>query len=137
MLVEIGRVALAIVAFSLALACLFNLMVGWEPWQKPAARFVAWRESRRPVAPDTRPLEELATQARRLGRRFHHPPEGQRFEKCEAVRRAYDTVLGEASQALGVTTLLTVIAPGPELDIERERVELALEESGFELGLPL
>ena len=80
------------------------------------------------MAPDTRPLEELAIQARRLGRRFHHPPEGQRFEKCEAVRRAYDTVLIEASQALGVTTLLTVIAPGPELDIERDRVELALEE---------
>ena len=75
--------------------------------------------------------------ARRLGRRFHHPPPGQRFVKCEAVRQAYDAVLAETCLALGVTHLLQVLPPGPELDAERARVEGALELAGFELGLPL
>jgi hypothetical protein len=137
MVAEIGGTVLVCIALAFGSLVLLRLMLGWKPWARSAARIGAWWARRRPEAPATRPVEELAVLARRLGRRFHHPPEGQRFVKCEAVRRAYDTVLVEASQALGVTTLLTVIAPGPELDAERGRVELALEERGFELGLPL
>jgi hypothetical protein len=134
---EVAGVALGWAFFVLAVLGLLHLFGGWRPWRRPLARIAAWWQHRRPESPAARPVEDLAVLARRLGRRFHHPPEGQRFVKCEAVRRAYDTVLVEASQALGVTTLLTVIAPGPELDAERGRVELALEERGFELGLPL
>jgi hypothetical protein len=40
-------------------------------------------------------------------------------------------VLAEACLALGVDHLLGVLAPGPELDAERQRVELRL--SGYGL----
>ncbi|MEZ5193405.1 MAG: hypothetical protein R2734_13480 [Nocardioides sp.] len=40
-------------------------------------------------------------------------------------------------QALGITHLLGVLPPSPELDRERARVERALECAGLELGLPL
>jgi hypothetical protein len=137
MLAEIVSTVLVCTALAFGSLFLLRLILGWQPWSRPAARVAAWWVRRRPEAPTTRPVEDLAVLARRLGRRFHHPPEGQRFVKCEAVRRAYDGVLVEASQVLGMTTLLTVLQPGPDLDTERARVELALEQHGFELGLPL
>ncbi len=57
--------------------------------------------------------------------------------KFEAHRRAYDDVLLEGCRALGVTTLLGVLAPGPELDAERDRIEGRLELFGLDLDLPL
>lgn len=90
---------------------------------------------RHPDAPQTRPIEEVVVLAHRLGLRFHYPAAGVRFAKLEGVRQAYDGVLAEACACLGLTHLLAVLPPGPELDAERSRVEWALECAGFELGL--
>lgn len=112
------------------------------PWRRVGravlprlSRLSAWlpRRSR----PDGRPLEVIAQHARRLGSAHRAHPPGISFVKYEAHRRAYDDVLAEACEALGVTHLLGVLPPGVELDAERTRVEGALEGAGLELGLPL
>jgi hypothetical protein len=73
--------------------------------------------------PPRRPIEQLARDLRRLGPKFHRPPPGTSAVKVEAARYAYDRVLGEAATAVGVDHLLSVLAPGDELDAERRRVE--------------
>lgn len=81
--------------------------------------------------PECRPLEAIAADVRRLAVRYRCPPEGARFAKVEGCRRAYDNVLLEACSALGLTTLVGVLAPGAELDRERVRVEQALDDAGL------
>jgi len=137
MWVALLRVVLAALVVAVVVLSLGHALFGWRPWRRPLHAVTAWWERRKPEPPATRPVQELAVLARRLGRRFHHPPPGQRFVKCEAVRQAYDAVLAETCLALDVTHLLQVLPPGPELDAERARVEGALELAGFELGLPL
>src|SRR5262245_25723101 len=53
------------------------------------------------VLPASRPIELIAQDARRLGRRFRQPPPGVSFVKFEGTRRAYDKVLSEGCCALG------------------------------------
>jgi hypothetical protein len=83
--------------------------------------------------PQGRPLELIASDARRLGSRFANPPRGAAFAKLEGLRRAYDHVLGEACSALGVDHLLAVLPPGDELDAERARVEGLLWLAGLRI----
>ncbi|GAA5155288.1 hypothetical protein GCM10023340_40180 [Nocardioides marinquilinus] len=71
----------------------------------------------------------MARDVARLGPRFH--AEGLRFTKYEALRRAYDQVLAEACDVLEVDHLLTVLPPGPDRDLERERVERLLRGTGM------
>jgi hypothetical protein len=73
-----------------------------------------------------RPIEVVAREARRLGRRYRTTRRGVSYAKSEAVRRAYDDVLAEGCEALGVAHLLGVLDPGDELDTERVRVERVL-----------
>ena len=137
MWVALLRVVLATLVVALVVAALCYALFGWRCWHRPLQALQRWRDERRPAAPQTRPLEELALAAHRLASRHHFPPPGQRFAKAEAVRRAYDAVLAEACAALEVTHLLGVLPPGAELDAERTRVEWALECAGLELRLPL
>lgn len=78
-----------------------------------------------------RPIEVVSREARRLGRRFRATRRGVSFAKSEAVRRAYDDVLAEGCEALGVPHLLGVLDPGDELDAERTRVERLLHVWGL------
>ncbi len=137
MWVALIRVVLATLAVATILAALLRALLGWRVWARPVAAVHDWRERRRPPVPATRPIEDLALLARRLGRRYHEPAAGQRFAKTEGLRLAYDAVLAEACTALGLTHLLLVLPPGADLDTERARVEWALEVAGLELGLPL
>ena len=97
----------------------------------------AARESRRPpvepTAPVRRPLEAIAADARRRGQRYRLTRNGVSYAKSEAVRNAYDRVLGEGCDALGVAHLLGVLEPGEELDTERVRVERVLNIWGMHL----
>ncbi len=88
-----------------------------------------------PVRVTGRPIEDIASDARRLGSRFRWLPPGTSFTRFEAGRRAYDAVLAEACQALSVDHLLQVLPPGTELDAERTRVETVLDRAGLQLLL--
>jgi hypothetical protein len=94
----------------------------------------AWLGSRRqqPV-PEGRPIEAIVTDLRRLCRRYHGLDPRTPFVKVEAVRGAYDKVLGECCTALGRTHLLDVLRDARELDAERERVEDLVRDSGVRL----
>jgi hypothetical protein len=91
------------------------------------------RFGRRVEVPDSRPIEAIAQDVRRLGRRFREPPRGVSFVKFEGTRRAYDEVLAEGCRVLGIEHLLGVLPPGAELDAERRRVELRMYLAGFRL----
>jgi hypothetical protein len=80
--------------------------------------------------PEGRPIEAIAADLHRLSGRFHTLDPRTSFAKVEAVRGAYDRTLAECCTALGITHLLGVIPAGPELDVERERVEAQLAGCG-------
>jgi hypothetical protein len=86
-----------------------------------------------PPPPEGRPIEVIAREARRLGNRYRSTREGVSYAKADAVRRAYDGVLGEWCDALGMAHLLAVLPPGDELDTERTRVERTLNGWGLRL----
>jgi hypothetical protein len=94
----------------------------------------AWLGSRRQAPePEGRPIEAIAADLRRLCLRYHGLDPRTPFVKVEAVRGAYDKVLGECCAALGRTHLLEVLRDARELDAERERVEDLIADAGVRL----
>jgi len=91
------------------------------------------RHRRAAHQPTGRPIEAIVADLHRLGTRFHGLAPRASYTKVEAVRSGYDRALAECCAALGLTHLLGVIAAGPELDTERERVEELLARSGVRL----
>lgn len=85
--------------------------------------------------PEHRPIEVVAHEARRLRSRYYATRTGVSFAKSEAVRRAYDDVLAEGCEALGLPHLLGVL-DNVELDLERQRVERLLHVWGIDLEMP-
>ncbi len=84
-------------------------------------------------APTGRPIEDIAVDARRLGRQLQHTNDGRSAARIGAIRRSYDDVLAEGCAALGLAELLGVLTDGPELDGERRRVEVMLIGAGMVL----
>lgn len=103
----------------------------WRSLARLAGRFGEMRAA--PPRPAGRSIEAIARDAQRLGPRFRYLQSGVSFARFEGRRLAYDKVLAEACQALGVEHLLGVLPPGLELDIERLRVEAVLERAGLRL----
>src|SRR3954447_21127664 len=95
----------------------------------------AWPRShhRQQLEPKGRPIEVIVVNLRRLCARYHALDPRTPFVKVEAVRGAYDKVLGECCAALGRTHLLDVLRDARELDAERERVEARVRASGVRL----
>ncbi len=92
-----------------------------------ARRTPLWPPARpEPLRPLGRPIELIAADARRLRPRFRATRSGVSFAKSEAVRSAYDRVLGEGCDALDEPHLLDVLPIGDDLDAERLRVERLL-----------
>jgi hypothetical protein len=102
-----------------------------EPLRDWVALHTRYRRTDR--LPEGRPIEAIAADLRRLGRRFHTLDPHASYAKVEAVRSGYDRALAECCTALDLTHLLGVIPAGPELDAERERVEELLVGSGVRL----
>jgi hypothetical protein len=127
------------------LILLLDLLLLIPPLRRPVLRVGrslarsarAARDSRRrpaePPVETRRPIEVIAADARRLGQRYRLTRNGVSYAKSEAVRNAYDRVLGEGCDALGVAHLLGVLQPGDELDAERVRVERVLNIWGLHL----
>ena len=127
-LVGIGAVVLAVVSMVLGrrgYTRLGRLLVA------AVERIRALRPS--PPQPPGRPIEEIARDAYRLGHTFRYLPPRISFARFEGCRRAYDLVLAEACRALEVDHLLGVLPPSPELDAERQRVEVMLGFAGLSI----
>jgi hypothetical protein len=125
----VGVVALLHVLVRIGIAALFDELGGWHCSRLVSRLARRLRRRRARVVPLRRPIEDVGADLRRLYASFHR--EGLRFAKYEGCRQAYDRVLGEAAEMLEVTHLLAVLPPGRELDRERERVELLLEDAGL------
>ena len=124
-----------LVVLALAKVCLAALLgdLGESRSWRAGARVV--RRLRRRHAHDAevvalrRPIERVGADLRRLNASFHRG--GMRFAKYEGCRQAYDRVLAEAADMVGLAHLMQLLPPGDELDRERERVELLLRDHGL------
>jgi hypothetical protein len=136
MAADVVRSIAGLVVASLAAGVVFRLVADWTILERLCARLVRLgRRVHTPKAlPPGRPIEDIAHDARRLCHRFELS-EYQRisFAKYEGLRRAYDDVLGEACDALGIDHLLSVLPAGTECDLERLRVEYLLSQRGLRL----
>jgi hypothetical protein len=136
-----GTVVLAIAFFSGPVLCLLALVtLVSDPQFARLARARAaardwWRRRREGDVgePGGRPIEAIAFDARRLGRQLQHTNDGRSAARIAAIRHSYDDVLAEGCAALGVAELLGVLPEGPELDVERRRVEVVLIGAGMVL----
>ena len=125
-----------VVVLLFALAYGLGMLLGKRG--EPARDWVSMHTRHRPrrgrdLEPGTRPIEEIARDLRRVGAKFHALAPSASYARSEALRTAYDRLLAECCAALGITHLLGVIAPGKQLDAERERVEELITDSGVPL----
>lgn len=88
-----------------------------------------------PLEPTNRPIEAIAGDVRRRSERYHALAPHASYVRVSALRAAYDHVLGECCDSLGLAHLLAVLPPGPELEKERRRVELVLHSFGLPVHL--
>lgn len=109
---------------SMLLAATLGTLWEWRAW-----RWLARRIRGEPPPPPPRSLEQVAADVRRISQGFHRTT--MRFAQFEGRRRSYDQVLGEAASMLEVDHLLAVLPPGPELDVERARLERVLAAHGI------
>jgi len=124
-----GAMLLLHVLVRVGIAALLDELGGWRT-ARGVVRLARQRRARRPVVVALhRPIEDVGADLRRLHASFHR--EGLRFAKYEGCRLAYDRVLAEAADMVEAAHLLDVLPPGTELDHERERVEMLLEDAGL------
>ncbi len=127
----VGGVALLAVVVTASVMGPQRLRLVWRRLGRGAGRLRAVHDT--PGAHPRRPIELIARDAQRLGLGFRHMQDGVSFARFEGRRRAYDGVLAEACEALGVEHLLGVLPPGVDLDGERQRVETVLGRAGLRL----
>ena len=89
------------------------------------------RAERRSAVPGRRPVEVVAADLRRLSGQLAVVPSGAPLVRWQALWAAYDEVLGEAAELLGVAHVLETTPIGTSRDIERLRVQAALEGAGL------
>jgi hypothetical protein len=136
-----GTWVLAAAFFSGPVLCLTAMVtLVSDPHFDRLARTRSWIRGRWGVrhgpdlgTPTGRPIEDIALDARRLGRQLQHTNDGRSAARIGAIRRSYDDVLAEGCAALGLAELLGVLTEGPELDAERRRVEVVLIGAGMVL----
>ena len=95
---------------------------------------IPWRSRRRdrqPTVPRRRPVEVVAADLRRLSAQLAMVPSGAPLVRWQALWAAYDEVLVEAAELLGVVQTLETTPAGTPRDIERLRVQAALEGAGL------
>lgn len=78
------------------------------------------------------PVERIAASLRRLSWEMKHMPPGTPVVKRDAVRMAYDDVLIAACRALEVPHFLDGLDGELDRELERLRVEAALDQAGLQ-----
>jgi len=85
----------------------------------------------RPVLTYDVPVERIVANLCRLSQEMEHVPPGTPTVKRNAVRMAYDDGLIAACRALEVPQSLDELGDGLDHELERLRVEAALENAGL------
>jgi hypothetical protein len=84
-----------------------------------------------PESPTRRPIQVVAADLRRLLHQMALVPTGATLVRWKALWSAYDGVLVEAAEMLGLQHELDARPPGLARDIERIRLLAALEDAGL------
>jgi hypothetical protein len=130
--------ALATGVLQLILAAMLPVLVVWVMLH--FGRIAGWVVAvlrRCKVLPPTRveiprpPVEQLAADLRRLAAAVRYLPRGTSRARQRGLQMAYDDVLIATALALDVPHALDTLPPGFDLDLERARVEGALEAAGL------
>jgi hypothetical protein len=87
-----------------------------------------------PPAPPGPPVERIAADAHRIRASIRHAPSGTPVARMRGWLEAYDDVLVTACRTLELEQRLESLSPGPERDLERERVERMLVRAGLLAG---
>lgn len=98
------------------------------------ARALRLRPAPPPEAPGP-PIERIAADLRRIRAQIDHAAPGMPVARRRGWVRAYDDVLVAACQALDLDERLDALPEGPTRDLERERVERLLAQSGIDVHL--
>ena len=130
--------ALATGLLGLVLAALLPVLVVWAmmhldqlgDWTVALLRRCRLLRPPREAIPAP-PVEQIAADLRRLAASVRDLPRGTSRARQRGVLMAYDDVLVAATRALGVPHALDALPPGFDRDIERARVEGALEAAGL------
>lgn len=91
------------------------------------------RERRRPPAPSGPPVERIAADLRRVRHALRTLPAGVSAVRRRGIEAAYEDLLTQACRALAVEHQLAALPPGLEREVERLRIELALQTAGLEI----
>lgn len=84
-----------------------------------------------PPAPLGPPVERIAADAQRIRSAIRRAPAGTPVARMRGWLAAYDDVLVIGCRALGLEQRLETLPPGPERELERERVERMLVREGL------
>ena len=82
------------------------------------------------------PVERLAADLRRLSAASRNLPRGTPYARHKGLLLAYDDTLIAACRALDVPQSLDVLPFGTDRELERLRVEGALEAAGLQISAP-
>ena len=88
------------------------------------------REARQPRT-NRRPIQVVAADIRRLARQLSLVPAGAPMARRRALAAAYDDVLIEAAALLEIPHQMRTIPDGRARDVERLRLQAALEGAGL------
>lgn len=91
------------------------------------------RRARKPT-PGRPPVEQLAADLRRIRRTLADFGPGTPVVRRRAATAAYDTLLAQTCESVGVSHHLDEFAEGVERDVERLRLEQALCDAGIVLS---
>jgi hypothetical protein len=84
-----------------------------------------------PASSPYRPLQVVAADLRRLSRQLAHVPAGAPMARRRGLQAAYDDVLVEAATLLELPNTLRAEPDGMSRDVERLRLQAALEDAGL------
>ncbi len=124
----------SLLLLGLPFAVFCAVVVGFGPAERWLAERAARRRARHQPPLDRRPLQAVAADVRRLGRRLTMVPAGAPMARRRALQAAYDDVLTEAAGMLGVPHALAAEPDGRRRDVERLRLVAALEQAGLAVG---
>jgi len=86
--------------------------------------------------PSGRPIEEIATDIRRIRAQIRQAPPGMPVARMRGWLEAYDDVLVAACHALALEERIRGVPEGAERSLERDRVERMLDEAGLRRRSP-